>query len=220
MRAVRTADPATMRDFDDSHSVNDSIGHLIEPAKLGDEDARGRLVQQLQSYYYLMADRHLDRKLRNKINPSDIVQESLAKAFDQLPTFRGTNENQLHAWVRTILMNEIQTVRRKFRQPKRNVELEEGLNKTSKAANLTEPPSDSLTPSSRAVAQEELSRLRSRLHQLPADYEQVIKLRSLQRLSFKETAEVMGRTVDSTTKLWYRAIVKLKDMLGDSDESE
>jgi RNA polymerase sigma-70 factor (ECF subfamily) len=63
------------------------------------------------------------------------------------------------------------------------------------------------------MRQEESVRLASALQQLPEHYREVVMLRNLQGLSFIETAQRMGRSVDSVEKLWARALVKLRRLM-------
>ena len=53
--------------------------------------------------------------------------------------------------------------------------------------------------------------------QLPADYQEVIVLRNLQRLPFNEVAERMERSRPAVQMLWMRAIKKLQEAMGDKD---
>ena len=49
--------------------------------------------------------------------------------------------------------------------------------------------------------------------QLPADYQEVIMLRNLQRLSFKEVAERMNRSPGAAQMLWLRSLNRLQELL-------
>ncbi len=194
----------------------ESVSKLIPKAQEGCKESQGELFTQLQDYCTLMAEQRLDRKLRAKINPSDVVQESLAKACNAIHEFRGSSQGEFQAWLGTIIQNQIHTARRQFHQQKRDVTREQTIAAQAESrAEFLQPQADTLTPSSKAIAEEELSNLRSKLDQLPENYRQVIEYRSLQRMSFDEVAERMGKTYEATTKLWYRAILKLRETIGD-----
>ena len=49
--------------------------------------------------------------------------------------------------------------------------------------------------------------------QLADDYQEVIMLRNLQRLSFDEVARRMGRSRPATQMLWMRALRKLQEIM-------
>lgn len=75
------------------------------------------------------------------------------------------------------------------------------------------PADQNLTPSSEAVAAEQVERFHAVLSELPEDYAEVIRLRSIERLTFKEVAKRMERSHDSVTKLWYRAMLQFEAKL-------
>jgi len=56
-------------------------------------------------------------------------------------------------------------------------------------------------------------RVRYALMQLPYDQRQVITLRFLEELSHEETAVILGKSVDASRSLQYRALNSLRDML-------
>ena len=192
-------------------TLDQSIGGLLPRAKAGCNEALSELFQQLQDYYLLVAKNHLANDVKARINPSDIVQETLAKAAGAMEQFRGNSAGEFRAWLKTILQNEIKEQQRKQRQQKRDVAREANPAVNDESRNLGfEPSSPSLTPQSRAIAEEELARLRGFLSTLPEDYQTVIQLRSLERKEFKQVAQAMNRSSDAVAKLWYRAILALQ----------
>jgi RNA polymerase sigma-70 factor (ECF subfamily) len=55
---------------------------------------------------------------------------------------------------------------------------------------------------------------------LPSNYRDVIMFRHLEGLSFAEVAQRMDRSIDSVKKLWIRALSRLRDSLGASNEPD
>ena len=70
------------------------------------------------------------------------------------------------------------------------------------------------SPSQQASRREQAVLLADALAELPADYREVIVLRHLEGLTFPQVAQRMGRTLDSVEKLWMRALVQLRQLLG------
>ena len=60
-------------------------------------------------------------------------------------------------------------------------------------------------------------RVTAALSELPSDYQDVIVLRNLQRLSFNEVAQRMERSRPAVQMLWMRAIKKLQEAM-EADE--
>jgi RNA polymerase sigma-70 factor (ECF subfamily) len=69
------------------------------------------------------------------------------------------------------------------------------------------------TPSQHAARREQAVLLADAMAELPADYHEVIFLRHLEGLSFREVAARMQRSEDSVQKLWVRALAKLRRSL-------
>ena len=74
-------------------------------AKAGDADALGCLLESYRAYLKLIAGSLLRTASRASVDVSDVVQETNLKACGNFPTFRGSDEPELVAWLRQILMN-------------------------------------------------------------------------------------------------------------------
>lgn len=61
----------------------------------------------------------------------------------------------------------------------------------------------------------ELEQIRKALRRLPFDQQRVVELRFLEDLSHEEVARTLGKSVDATRALQYRAIMNLRQMLAE-----
>jgi RNA polymerase sigma-70 factor (ECF subfamily) len=71
------------------------------------------------------------------------------------------------------------------------------------------------SPSQQAARREQAVVLADALERLKADYREVLILRHMERRTFPEVAKKMGRSTDAVKKLWTRALVELRTLLGD-----
>ena len=55
----------------------------------------GRVLDRYRPYLRLLAEARLDRRLRGKLDPSDVVQQTLLQAFQAWGQFRGSEEGEL-----------------------------------------------------------------------------------------------------------------------------
>jgi RNA polymerase sigma-70 factor (ECF subfamily) len=160
------------------------------------------------------------RKLRGKVDPADLVQETFLQACRHRTDFAGTTDAELLAWLRKILASRLAKLLRRFCGTQgRNIHLEQDLaselEQSSKALDrgLVAPTS---SPSHQAARREQAVRLADALESLPPHYREVIVLRQLEERSFAEVAALMGRTENSAVKLWQRALPRLCSILGTS----
>ena len=206
---------------DDEPDIDlDTVSLLVPRAKQGEEVARDQLLEHVQGYMTLMAKQNSPQHLQGKFGTSDIVQQSLAQVIRGFDGFRGKSKGEFYAWLKVIVTNEAKKLQRDFHRDKRNVLRERPMATDISGSGFGFVPTDeAMTPGENAIAAEQISQLHGALERLPEDYAEVIRLRSLERLAFKDVAEQMNRSLDSVTKLWYRAILKLQQELERNDES-
>ncbi len=197
----------------------DTVSLLVPQAREGSERARSLLLEHVQDYVVLMARQRLSPNLQGKVGTSDVVQQSLAQVIQGFDGFRGTTAQEFYGWLNRIIANEVKKLQRDFHRDKRNVRREQPLGTHYQDSGTGFVPTDrQRTPGSAAIAAEQIALFHETLASLPADYAEVIRLRSLERLPFKEVAEAMNRSFDSVTKLWYRAILMLQEELGANND--
>jgi RNA polymerase sigma-70 factor (ECF subfamily) len=193
---------------------------LLRLAREGDSQALGQLLEGYRSYLALMARLRISRHLRSKVDPADLVQDTLLKAHRGFEQFRGVTEGELTAWLRSILAANVANLLRHYLGTQgRDVRLERAIgddaDESSRVGDLALMARSS-SPSQRAARREEAVLLADALQQLPPDYSEVIVLRHLEGLPFAEVAHRMERSVDSVEKLWIRALTRLRRLLGGS----
>jgi RNA polymerase sigma-70 factor (ECF subfamily) len=189
-------------------------------ARHGDATAFGALVGRYADYLTLLARLQVGRRLQGKVEPADLVQEAFLKAHRDFPTFRGTTEAEFVAWLRQLLATAVAgQVRRFLGARQRDVRLEQQLvdemDQSSRALDGGLVAGHS-TPSRQATRREQALVLADALGKLPEHYREVIVLHHLEGLTLAQVARRMGRTPDSVEKLWTRALVQLRDLLGAS----
>jgi RNA polymerase sigma-70 factor (ECF subfamily) len=163
--------------------------------------------------------------MRTKVDASDLVQQTMLEAHRGFHEFRGESEGEWLAWLRQILSHNAQDLVRRFKQTeKRRVQREVSLDAPMLgfSGSFRHEPIDDFadTPSRLLSQQEEEIALANAIMRLSEDHRDVIVLRNLQRLSFNDVAERMGRTRPATQMLWMRAIKKLEQILSEGDAAD
>src|SRR5262245_46312218 len=80
---------------------------LIDRARHGSKSSLGTLLEQYRNYLAVLATTQIERRLRQRVSPSDVVQETMLRAHKNFGQFRGTTEPELLAWLRQILVNNL-----------------------------------------------------------------------------------------------------------------
>jgi RNA polymerase sigma-70 factor (ECF subfamily) len=199
----------------ESETSRDSCAHIeqsIREARQGSTEAMGRLWEAFQEYLWLVARDGLDPRLRGKMGASDIVQETFLEAQRDFHAFRGVTREQLLAWLRRLLLNNLMNHRRLFRHTlKRDLKRETSASGSNRRADPL--ASDDTTPSQVAVRREEEQLLEKALECLPELYRRIIILRNREQRSFAEIGDLTQRSPDAARMLWSRAFERLAEEL-------
>jgi RNA polymerase sigma-70 factor (ECF subfamily) len=191
----------------------DGIERLVSQAQAGDRPALDRVLDLYRNYLHLLARTQIDMKLARRLSPSDVVQETLLRAFRNFAQFRGATEGELLAWLRRILARTLADQLRMARTRKRDVGRDQALEvqcdaSSQQLARLATAAEAS--PSEQASRREQSVLLADALSRLPADYREVIVLRHLERIEFAEIARRMDRSSGAVRMLWARALERLR----------
>jgi RNA polymerase sigma-70 factor (ECF subfamily) len=184
-------------------------------------------LEGYRNYLRLLAGAQLDPRLRGKLDPSDVVQQTLARAHEKAGQFRGTTEAERAAWLRQILANQLAAaVRRHLAAGKRDAGRERSLHaalEDSSARLEALLAAEQTSPSDRAVRHEELRRLAEALAALPEDQRQAVELHHLRGLPVEEAARELGRSESAVGGLLRRGLKRLRELMreptGDGHDS-
>ncbi len=173
-------------------------------------------LEPYRDYLRLLARLQLDQRLRGKMDPSDIVQQTLLEAYRDRAQFCGTTEGEKTAWLRKILAHNLADVARRFGRKKRDVGLERSLQASLDRSSVrldawlaAETPS----PSQNAERNDQLAHLADALSQLPDDQRRTIELFHLEGLSTREVGHRLGRSEASVAGLLQRGLKKLRQSI-------
>jgi RNA polymerase sigma-70 factor (ECF subfamily) len=179
-------------------------------------DDPGVSLERFRGYLRLLARLQLDTRLQGKLDPSDLVQQTLLKAHQGLGQFRGRSTAEQAAWLRQILANTLANAVRDLARAKRDVALERSLEASladSSARLEALLVADQSSPSQRAERNEQLLQLAEALSTLPEAQREVLLLRHCQGLSLAEIGEQLGRTRASVASLLRRGLEQLREHL-------
>jgi RNA polymerase sigma-70 factor (ECF subfamily) len=172
------------------------LGDMALIQSAADEpDAFGELyerhVNRIYNYIYYRTGNHHD------------AEDLTARVFQRALHHAGSFEDQgvpVSAWLYRIAHNLVANYHRD-RSRKPVVPLDDRTLVSEVGAH----------PESSAIQSEEIGRLMRHVRQLPADRQQLLILKFVERLSNAEIGEIMGRTEGAIKSLYHRTLNSLRD---------
>ena len=173
----------------------------------GHQDQEIAQEQELASFETLMLP-HLDAAynlakwlLRNEDDARDVVQEAYLRAFKSFGGFHGSNGRP---WLLTIVRNTAYNLIKKNQTAHLTTTFDE-----DEQVGDRESPS----PATLLVQDEESKLVRRAIDQLPEEFREILVLRHLEGLSYKEIAEVAHLAPGTVMSRLARARGKLREFL-------
>ncbi len=228
--APRHGDFLTMNNSsgDPSNTVQEPVGSVALDATMNDPDDDFRLVALAQqgdmSAYDALVTRHRGRifaMIRNMIHQEadawDISQEVFIKAWHALPKFEA--KARFSTWLYRIAHNAVYDWSRK-RKIESAGELNDEIFERERidSASFT-TPSGGESPADLMSHGELRMKIQVALGKLSPEHREVVLLKDVQGLSYKEIAEAMSITLGTVMSRLFYARQKLQALLKDEYES-
>src|SRR5205814_2341428 len=141
---------------------------------------------------------------KSDADAEDVVQDAYVRA---LRFFSSLRNDDARSWLLTIVRN---TWYRRFQQSR-------GANQTAVYDDVIhDRPDDGLDPEALVLQQQVIERVQQAVQELPADFREVIVLRELEGLSYRDIATVAGIPIGTVMSRLARARERLQAILGPS----
>ncbi len=185
--------------------------------QLSDHELVQRVVDGQQEVYKILVQRYQGRVfavayglLRNREDAREVAQEAFIKAYRNLPSFR--RDSSFYTWIYRITVNlGIDQRRKGYRS--RETPLDESRLTLDDAHRTGPRPMPG--PSHNLARKQLAGRIGEAIASLPEDQRQVVVLREIQGLSYKEIAETTGIAEGTVMSRLFYARKKLQALLED-----
>lgn len=167
-----------------------------------------------RSYLRFLARSSVSPAIQSKVDPSDIVQQTLLNAYRERQAFRGSTQAEMLAWLRAILQSKIVESARHFGREKRNVAREQAIAAAVEGSSIRLERllrSDEPGPAENLVREESLLKLCAAIESLPEDQRTAIDLHHLQDMKVSDVAKAMDRSITAVAGLLKRGLKKLRE---------
>lgn len=182
---------------------------------------RANLVDQLErlrGYLKSIAVVKLGSRLQAKLDPADVVQQTMLDAHRDLHQFRGDDEAQLKAWLRKILANNLNGIFRDYqaqrRDARREVPMTIQVERSSQGLERV-LAADQTSPSQLAQRNERYEQLAAALSRLPEEQRMAVILKHIEGWPLADIAQEMGNSDAAIGGLLKRGLKKLNGLLSE-----
>jgi RNA polymerase sigma-70 factor, ECF subfamily len=190
---------------------------LLLRAQAGDKHALTELFELYRERILRIARIRIGPQLAIKLDPEDIVQETLCVAWDKLDSFEARDAPRLIDWFARIAQNCIHDHVKHWRSAKRANHKEISIRTQGmdgRPSTLLPISGGSGTPSQLVSAREMQDIYDASLAELPEHYREVILLKQYEDMSWTEIAEEIGSpNAKAAIQLHIRAVAALDVIL-------
>jgi RNA polymerase sigma-70 factor (ECF subfamily) len=197
----------------------DSLADTIARAVTGDTVAWQDLVHTFRARLRRMVAVRLDPRLRGRVDPSDLIQETFLDATGQLAQYRIDPPLPFYLWLRQLAGTRLAKAHRHHlgalcRDVRREVALPgDSIPEVSSAALAGYLAGREGRPSEAAQQAELRGQIEHMLDQLESLDREVLALRHFEQLSNSEAAQVLGVSEAAASKRYIRALERLRGRL-------
>ncbi len=170
-------------------------------------------LEPFRNYLQVLAELHLDRRLRGKLDPADIVQQTMLRAYSAFGEVRSQDTEVLTAWLRRILASTLADAVKHYERDKRDIHRERSIEADldrSASGFVAWLAADQTSPSRRFERNEEILRLVDALARLPDRMREVVVLKHCQGWTLQRIADHIDRTVPAVASLLRRGLAELR----------
>ena len=191
---------------------------LVRRAAAGDSAAAGEALDRHRARLRRMVEARLDRRVRGRVDPSDVLQDGLVDAVAKLPGYLADPKIPLFLWLRLVVGERLTKVHRdhlgrQVRDAGREVSLYRGPMPAASSAALAAHLLGKFTSPTQAAVRAERLRVQEALNALDPLDREILSLRHFEELTHAEAAEALGIEMAAAAKRYVRAMKRLKDIL-------
>jgi RNA polymerase sigma-70 factor (ECF subfamily) len=211
-----------------TQSPQNDTDRLVQQAAAGDRRAAEALMERHRRRLRRMIAVRLDARIAARVDPSDVVQETLMVAHERLEAYLRDPAVPFYVWLRQLAWDRLADLHRfHVRAQRRSVAREyrwtpAALSDESALSLFGRLPSPLSSLGEKMLRQELLGRVRHAMQRLRETDREILVMRHLEELSVQEVAEILGIAPGTVKSRHFRALEKLQSLLdrerGDADE--
>lgn len=187
----------------------------LKQAAGGDQSCWERVIAQQHDRLRRMVAFRMDSRLQGRIDPSDVLQETMLEAWQRLPEFVSDPAVPFFVWLRTLTQQRLGMLRRThLERDKRTVNKEIAMPENDSSSAIAIALVDSAISPSKNVQRKELfEQVQQQLSSMDPIDREVLALRHFEQMGNAEVASVLGISEPAASLRYSRALRRLKDII-------
>lgn len=195
----------------DSSTTNRLLGDVASGERRAFDDLFSRHRRWLRRFLAL----RIDRRLRARIDPSDLVQETQLQAFDRLDDYLQRRPMPFRLWLQKTAYDRLHKARRRhLGAARRSIERETQLPDRSSRM-LARKLLGGAEPADRLARKELVRRVGEAIAELSDIDREIVMMRSFEGLSYDEAACILEIEPAAARKRYGRALLRMRRILDD-----
>ena len=204
---------------------SDELRKLLDSVLAGDGEALASVFSIYRDRLRRMVELRMDVRLRGRVSPSDILQESYLGALQRLPHYQASSDVPIFVWLRSVTMQRLIDVHRRHvggqaRDARREIRLGDVEALEAGSGHIAELFANNTSPSLAARRGEIMALVRDALEQLDPIDREVLVLRHFEQMSNHEAAASLCIKPAAASKRYVRAVERLRSVLEQFPEFE
>jgi len=187
---------------------------LLERAAQGDQTAFNRLFGLYRGGLKRLVALRLDERLKPRLDPSDIVQETQMVAYRRFADYLERRPMPFRLWLRKTAQQLVHEAQRNHLQRHcRSLLKEEGPLNRSSLLLARKLLTDQSSPADKLARREQQRRVSAAVAALSDRDRDIVMMRNVEGLSFEEIAQVLELQAAAVRQRYGRALLKLRTKL-------
>jgi RNA polymerase sigma-70 factor (ECF subfamily) len=189
---------------------------LLAQVSEGDRQALDRLLAHHRPTLHQFVDCHLDPRLRGRVDPSDVVQETQMEIVRRMDDFLSQRPMPFRLWLRKKAYDRLLNLRRDHGRHRRAVGREVAWPERSSLLLAKPLLSSGASPSKQLEARELAERVAAVVGRLADADREILLVRHAEELPFDEIACLLDIAPAAARKRFGRALIRLQTALADA----
>ena len=198
--------------------ANPTTEQLLSRARQGDQRALGDLFQTYFQRLYNIVRFRMDARIKRRVDPADIVQETFLEASKRFPQYIESSEMSFFSWLRFLAKQRLLQVHRfhLMAQGRDAAKETHSMATGESPCTLSSIATNYSCPSLQAIRDETRLQVMQALNALDETDRQVLTLRHYEQLGNGTIAMMLGISKTAASNRYIRAARRLKQAFADN----